>query len=277
MVFWSLFGDISLEYGRTTVLNFAGGIMKSLVLALLILLGTSNTVSASEGHSRVLMHSELAPVVSAGTLNYSFSLKDVHTNQKISDSDLRISHEKKLHFLIYDSSLKEFQHLHPEFDGQSWRVSFDLLVDGDYWVWTQGELAADGSEFSAVTKLSVANGLPAWALPPALGDNRVGLSGNSVVELSGEEIRSGGMVMLTVKFSRNDGTSPSLQNYLGAFAHVVAVPSSGDQLLHVHPMSMGPNEGMIHATFPEKGDYRLWIQFIDGSELKTVALSISVK
>ncbi len=250
--------------------------MKVLTLAFMLLLGTSNTVFASQGHDRVMLKPEVAHALNAGTIDYFFSMIDVHTNQKISGSDLRISHEKKLHFLIYDSSLKEFQHLHPEFDGLSWRVNFDLLVDGDYWVWTQGELAVDGSEFSAFTKLSVANGKAAWALPPVLGDNRIGLDGNSGVELSSGEIRSGSMTMLTVKFTRNDGTSPSLQNYLGAFAHVVAVPSSGDQLLHVHPMSMGPNEGMIHATFPEKGDYRLWIQFIDGSELKTVALSVSV-
>jgi hypothetical protein len=37
-----------------------------------------------------------------------------------------------------------------------------------------------------------------------------------------------------------------------------------------------PNQGMLHATFPHKGAYRLWIQFIDGGQLRTVPLSVKV-
>ena len=46
---------------------------------------------------------------------------------------------------------------------------------------------------------------------------------------------------------------------------------------HVHPMtSPEPNEGILHTTFPAAGDYRLWIQFKDGGELKVVPLSVTV-
>ncbi len=33
---------------------------------------------------------------------------------------------------------------------------------------------------------------------------------------------------------------------------------------------------MIHVTFPAKGEYRLWIQFQDRGELKTVPLSLKI-
>jgi hypothetical protein len=42
-------------------------------------------------------------------------------------------------------------------------------------------------------------------------------------------------------------------------------------------MEAGPTSGMLHATFPSGGEYRLWIQFIDGVDLRTIPLSVVVK
>ncbi len=84
--------------------------------------------------------------------------------------------------------------------------------------------------------------------------------------------------MIMLNFSREDGSKPNITPYLGAIAHVVAVALDGDTLIHVHPMNgRNPNEGMIHATFPTAGFYRLWIQFIDDSVLRVIPLSIEVQ
>jgi len=57
----------------------------------------------------------------------------------------------------------------------------------------------------------------------------------------------------------------------------VSIPSAGDSLIHVHPMSTGkPDELMVHAQLPKTGDYRLWVQFIDGNILRVVPLSVTV-
>lgn len=85
------------------------------------------------------------------------------------------------------------------------------------------------------------------------------------------------MAMLTLTFNRTDGTKPDIQPYLGAFAHVILVPEDADSLLHVHPMQGAtPNEGIFHTSFPDQGDYRLWVQFLDGGVLRTVPLSVTV-
>ena len=73
-----------------------------------------------------------------------------------------------------------------------------------------------------------------------------------------------------------DGTTPQIEPYLGAFAHIIATPSDGDALIHVHPIGTGPSQGMLHTTFPAAGEYRLWIQFIDDGNLKTIPLSVKV-
>ena len=45
---------------------------------------------------------------------------------------------------------------------------------------------------------------------------------------------------------------------------------------HENSPNRKPNTGMLHATFPAAGDYRLWIQLMDRGELKTVPLSVTV-
>ena len=60
---------------------------------------------------------------------------------------------------------------------------------------------------------------------------------------------------------------------------MVGVISDGDALIHVHPMDMGdddPSKIMVHFAFPAAGMYRLWVQFIDHGDLKTVPLAVKV-
>ncbi len=249
------------------------------IIKLLTFLFFSINLPFSFGHedeSRVALEPEIV-TAQAGKVLYQFQLVDTKTNALVTDNALNITHEKKLHFLAYDPALKEFQHVHPEFDGKLWNVELNFSVNGEYWVWAQGELASDREEFSSSNRIKVAGGTLAWPMPPVLGDIRMGTSENSKVELSNKKLIAGKMSMLMVKFSRTDGSAPQIETYLGAFAHIVAVPDDGDSLIHVHPMAdSDPNQGMIHATFPRPGDYRIWIQFIDGGNLKVIPLSVKV-
>ena len=122
----------------------------------------------------------------------------------------------------------------------------------------------------------VLNGLPENPLTP-LTDIRTGTAGQTIFELSKTKLKAGKMVMLTFKITRSDGATPVITPYLGALAHVIATPTSGDDLIHVHPMDGSePNTGMLHATFPKEGAYRLWVQFIEHDELKIIPLSVIV-
>ena len=250
--------------------------MKKMLIALgAIALWSQVTWAHGGEESRIALEPDVT-TMSAGSAKYKFQLIDTKNNKLIGDQDLNIAHEKKLHLIIYDPSLQEFQHVHPEFDGTMWVVDTQFSVDGNYWVWAQGELATDGEEFSASNKLDITGGTTAWPTPPVLGDQRAGTSGLSAIELGKNKLVAGKMAMLDLKMTRTDGTTPQLEPYLGAFAHIIATPVDGDALIHVHPIGTGPSEGMLHATFPVAGEYRLWIQFIDDGNLKTIPLSVKV-
>lgn len=241
-----------------------------------ILLGFIFTVFSTYAHAEVKLELKSGNKISAGQTVVSFDLIDSSTGAHLSANDLSISHEKKLHFIAYDPGLMEFQHVHPDFDGTSWNVDMNFAVNGDYFVWAQGELASDSSDFNANTRLLVENGTPEWPTPN-LSDVRSGSLTGSVATLSNQKIKAGKMAMLMLTFTEADGSPANISPYLGAFAHVISTPTDGSSLLHVHPMDGStPNEGMLHATFPNPGFYRIWVQFIDGGVLKTIPLSVAV-
>lgn len=215
-------------------------------------------------------------VSASDKISYSFQLIDDKTTKSISDNDLIETHTKILHLVVYDASLNEFNHVHPEFNGTSWDVELNLPVSGSYKVWAQGKIL-NGKEFSVSRSLTVENGEAEIPIA-SLGDVRVGTDGTTQVELANTKLKAGKMAMIDFTVTRTDGTAPSLSPYLGAFAHVIATQLNGNDLIHVHPMEGNDaNMGMLHATFPLAGEYRLWIQFMDNNVLKTIPLSVVVK
>ncbi len=224
----------------------------------------------------VKIESSQNKVSASDKISYAFNLVDDKTMVSISEKDLVETHTKILHLVVYDASLNEFNHVHPEFNGASWSVELNLPVDGSYWVWAQGK-TSNGKEFSVNRPLVVENGAAEIAVAP-LGDVRVGTDGTTQVELANTILKAGKMEMIDFMVTRTDGTTPSLSPYLGAFAHVIATQLNGNDLIHVHPMEGDqPNMGMLHSTFPLAGEYRLWVQFIDDGVLKTIPLSVVVK
>ncbi len=214
----------------------------------------------------------------AGSVHYSFELADLKEHHPIASDDLLVVHERKLHLFIFDESLTDFQHLHPEFKAGKWSVDFSIKRNGTYRIWIQGKLTSDRAEFSSAEQIRVVQGEPARTLPPDLGDKRQGHDQNSVATLSNGVIYAKKHTMMTLQFSHLDGSPAKLIPYLGALAHIVGVSSNGEQLLHIHPSGgSNPNEMTLHLEFPSPGSYRLWIQFNDNGSLRLVPMSVVVK
>ncbi|WP_374073414.1 hypothetical protein [Bdellovibrio bacteriovorus] len=214
--------------------------------------------------------------LTAGAARFEFRISNSQGNQFLSDQDLVETHERKIHLLVYDKSLNEFQHVHPEFSGSRWIADLSFVKNGNYKVWIQGK-TLDAVEFNLPGDLKVAGGETAWPTPPNMKDVRSGADGDSLAALSMQKLNKGRMAMLDLVLTQSNGKPAEVTPYLGAFAHVVAVPEDGESLIHVHPMEgSAPNKGMLHVTFPKAGSYRLWVQFIDRNALRTVPLSVQV-
>ncbi len=96
---------------------------------------TSAAAFGHETESRVAIEVENSGPITAGLSTVEFQLVDTKQNKLISDADLKLSHEKILHVLVYDEALKEFRHVHPVFNGTLWSVEVDPSVNGEYFFW----------------------------------------------------------------------------------------------------------------------------------------------
>jgi hypothetical protein len=67
----------------------------------------------------------------------------------------------------------------------------------------------------------------------------------------------------------------TLENYLGAKAHMVVVSLDEKKYLHVHPGVEGGSFD-LHTTFDNPGVYRGWIQYQSGGKVYTNDFTINV-
>lgn len=251
---------------------------KKLYLIILFSILSAPAFSHGDGDLRVEVLSDAAEVRGAGKIKLVFQLRDTEEKKLLTDKDLNVVHEKLIHMFIFDAALKEFHHVHPEYLNSEWVVEEDIQVTGEYWIWTQGQLKSDGEDFASSLKISIANGTPSNPLPPQLGDVRIGSDGGSIAELSDVRLRAKRPILTTLWLSRDDDSKPEISPFLGVPVHIMAVPSDGDALIHVHPFETAiADVYRLHVTFPAAGEYRLWVQFIDGGVLRTVPLSVVVE
>ncbi len=104
------------------------------------------------------------------------------------------------------------------------------------------------------------------------GEFSVTLKPDDLVFLSNQEIHFDGQFAKGGKrFDVND-----LQAYLGAKGHMVGIHIQNKTYVHLHP-EVENDILHFHATFPEPGLYRAWLQFVDEDKLHTVDFTIMVK
>lgn len=239
--------------------------------------------SPKEGHSTPTKNQQKVTKISLADLidqasveNTNLKFKLLEGDKSLLENDLEVVHERKIHMLIFDESLTEFQHLHPLSANGYWEAMARFTHKGDYRLFVQGQTKS-GHEFNLPWKIKVTSGKDAHLIPKKLPVNLSGRDQESKVSLESLKFVPKKMYMINIKFSREDGKPPKITPYLGAIAHVVSIRLGGHQLLHVHPMEgKTPDSAVLHVEFPEKGYYRLWIQYNDHEILRTVPLSLIV-
>lgn len=183
----------------------------------------------------------------------------------------QVEHDKKLHFIVASRDLTSFQHLHPEMapDG-TWSVKLTLPKAGAYrafadFVPTGGEKLTLGADLQAAGDYQP-EPLPHVSRTAEVGDYTVGLEGDLVPGRSSK---------LTLTVSKDGKPVDDLEPYLGAYGHLVALRAGDLAYLHVHPeesKTAGPGI-TFYAEAPSRGDYRLFLDFKHGGEVRTASFT----
>src|SRR5687767_12825999 len=206
---------------------------------------------------------------------------------------LDLQHEKKIHLIVVSEDLSYFEHIHPDFQSDG---SYQIRVKG------KGENYADGpgkneTRFDnggnyflfadykptggahQVEKVALKVGGPEKPKTTYNTNKLSGTSGNYTVNLNtvGGKLITGTQLHIagTVMKDGREIDATTLENYLGAKAHMVVISTDDKEYLHVHP-DVADGKFDLHTTFKKPGIYRGWIQFQAEGKVHTIDFTMNV-
>lgn len=182
------------------------------------------------------------PFTSGRSQQVALTLTDLATGKPMGPADVALAHTKRLHLLIIDGSLTDYQHIHPLPDAKQsgvWRFAFAPRFARPYKVWADVTRPNGKQEYVAVELAAGRQPAPAPTATTALTAEADGLA----FRLSfpkplkvGEAIEGA----ITITDRATGKPFAGLQPIMGAFGHIVAFAGDWDSIEHVHPMGTEP-------------------------------------
>ena len=187
-------------------------------------------------------------------------------------TEYEVAHDKQLHLIVVRTDGAHFRHVHPETDGRgTWTIPFAFDAAGTYRVFADFVPTAHGETLTLTSTVDVAGDL---APEPRTAEVIAATVEGVTVELDGGLV-AGAESDLTFTVTRDGEPVTTLEPYLGAYGHLVALRQGDLAYLHVHPMGE-PGDGVTQpgpeisfmATAPTAGRYLLYLDLqLDGRVL----------
>ncbi|WP_109209585.1 MULTISPECIES: heavy metal-binding domain-containing protein [Microbacterium] len=215
----------------------------------------------------------VAPVSTAEAGELSFQIL---TDAGEPLTEFTVAHEKDLHLIVVRSDGSGFRHVHPTLDERTgtWSLPWQWHAAGTYRVYADFTPAdRDAEPLTLSRTVEVAGDFqPTVAVP-----TRTAQVDGYTVSIAGE-LTAGSMSDLTISVSRDGEPVTTLEPYLGAFGHLVALREGDLAYLHVHAEGDEPQPGdtsgpeiAFMAEAPTPGRYLLYLDFQVDGQVRTAA------
>ncbi|NLT07312.1 MAG: hypothetical protein GXY03_13530 [Solirubrobacterales bacterium] len=181
-------------------------------------------------------------------------------------TDYDTVHEREMHLLAVREDLTGYRHLHPRRRGDgAWETDVAFAEAGPHRLYA--DFATAGRPHTLTAPVRVAGDYRPRPLPPP---SRVADAGDGYsVTMS----RAGDRRAFAV--ARDGRPVAAIEPYLGARGHLVAVRAGDLAFQHVHPRDAATagREIAFDVDFHGAGEYRLFLQFRHGGEVRTAAFT----
>ena len=182
---------------------------------------------------------------------------------------------KLLHLIVVRTDLTGYEHVHPTLgsDG-TFTVQLHIPRPGTYRA--IADFVVEGRKYVLGTSLTAPGRAGSIPLPPPALESHA--DGYAVELERPAQLTAGHEAQLTFRISRHGRPVADLQPYLGSYGHLVALHIPELAYSHVHPNGVDLASGAItfNTELPERGTYRLFLQFRTHDQVHTVAFTQSV-
>ncbi|WP_375003619.1 heavy-metal-associated domain-containing protein [Aeromicrobium sp. CTD01-1L150] len=191
-------------------------------------------------------------------------------------TDFEVSHEKELHLIVVRTDGTGFRHVHPERDTAGrWSIPWTWQEAGSYRVYAEFVPADTGNDITLSAVVHVGGNLT-----PSTPSEAVTATETDGYEVSVDgDLVAGEVSTLTVSVARDGEPVTTLEPYLGAYGHLVALRDGDLAYLHVHPHGAEPRgsetsgpDVVFEVTTPTPGRYLLYLDFQVAGEVHTAEL-----
>ena len=244
---------------------------------------------ASHNHGAATLKIALAAsgaFIAGKPQSVTLTLTDVKTGAPLGPDQLTLAHTKKLHLLIIDESLTDYQHIHPVAGTKAgeWIFSFTPKFGRTYKVWADATRADGNQEYVFADLAAGSEKAPAPdAKPIATAEKdslKFALSFAGPVKAG--EGAMGSVAVIDVKTGKPFN---QLQPIMGAFGHVVAFSRDWSSIEHVHPLGDEPSKDTdrsgpvigFHMEPQNAGLLRVFVQILANGKETIVPFTVTVE
>ncbi len=216
----------------------------------------------------------------------TITLTDAKTGAPIGPNELEVAHTKKLHLLIIDESLTDYQHIHPVPGAKpgEWTFNFAPKFARTYRVWSDTKRNGADQEYVFADLPAGAEKAPAPDAKPVvvaeINDLKFALSFDGPVK-AGEGV----MGSVAVVNAKTGKPFAQLQPIMGAFGHVVAFSRDWGSIEHVHPLGDEPTKDAdrsgpvigFHMEPQNAGVLKIFVQILGSGKETIVPFTVNVE
>ncbi len=177
--------------------------------------------------------------------------------------DFEIESARRMHVIAVRRDATGFQHLHPRMSADgTWTTSVDFRAPGAWRVFA--DFQVDGERRTLATDVLVPGRFDPRPRPAPSTTADAGDGYRVTMDSRPDELR--------FEVTR-DGRPVTVQPYLGARGHLVALREGDLAYLHVHPERSDGREIAFGVDYPSAGTYRLFLQFRHDGRVRTASLT----
>lgn len=200
--------------------------------------------------------------------------------QELTPDSLQVVHEKKVHFILVSANLREFQHLHPEYQNGVWNVLANMPNPGTYYAYTEFA-AVNGQSKIFRNELIVRDPTSGSVNYPGLTSDLLALKNGFRTELTVSPALVGEEVTLTFKITKDNKPVADFKPYLGAYGHLI-LALQGDPITfsHLHaeiPYNAADGTITFQTMFMKSGRYTAFGEFNLNGKVVMFPLTFEVK